>query len=42
VIQALEPGPRIIAFFILTDLADYLDKRRERALKECRQLNGIT
>lgn len=25
----------------LKDLADYLDKQRERALKECRQLNGV-
>jgi hypothetical protein len=24
----------------LSDLADYLDKRREQALKECRQLSG--
>jgi hypothetical protein len=24
----------------LVDLADYLDKQRERALKECRQLSG--
>jgi hypothetical protein len=25
----------------LSDLADYLDKKREAALKECRQLNGV-
>jgi hypothetical protein len=26
----------------LADLADYLDRRRERALKECHQLSSIT
>ncbi len=26
----------------LVDLAAYIDKRREAALKECRQLNGTT
>jgi hypothetical protein len=25
----------------LSDLADYLDKQREAALKECRQLSGV-
>ncbi|GJH00265.1 pyocin activator PrtN family protein [Paraburkholderia terrae] len=36
----IEPSQKSAKGVHVQDLADYIDRRREAALKECRQLNG--
>ena len=41
-IMRMEKSQKAARGVHLNDLADYLDKQREAALKECRQLNGAS
>lgn len=40
-ITRLEPSQKSAKGIHITDLAAYLDARREDAIKECNQLNGL-